>query len=79
MSLNALADYALGATTMEPLYNGLAPSVRTSTAGQKYAAKIATAKLTGLGAMTPNFTQNDTDGKPVKLSDFRGKCVLVDF
>jgi peroxiredoxin len=26
-----------------------------------------------------DFTQNDTTGKPVKLSDFRGRYVLVDF
>jgi peroxiredoxin len=29
--------------------------------------------------MAPDFIQNDADGKPVKLSDFRGKYVLVDF
>jgi peroxiredoxin len=29
--------------------------------------------------MAPEFIQNDADGKPVKLSDFRGKYVLVDF
>jgi thiol-disulfide isomerase/thioredoxin len=29
--------------------------------------------------MVADFTQNDADGKPVKLSDFKGKYVLVDF
>jgi peroxiredoxin len=82
VSLSALsryAGYSLDANEVEPLFNGLAPAVRTSKAGQEYAAKIATAKLTGVGAMAPEFTQNDADGKPVKLSDFRGKYVLVDF
>ena len=36
-------------------------------------------KLTAVGVMAPDFTQNDPDGKPVRLSDFRGKYVLVDF
>lgn len=36
-------------------------------------------KLTAVGAIAPDFTQNDPDGKPVKLSDFRGKYVLLDF
>jgi len=32
-----------------------------------------------IGAVAPDFTQNDTEGNPVKLSSFRGKYVLVDF
>jgi thiol-disulfide isomerase/thioredoxin len=32
-----------------------------------------------VGATAMNFTQNDTAGKPVTLSAFRGKYVLVDF
>jgi thiol-disulfide isomerase/thioredoxin len=31
------------------------------------------------GAVAPDFTQNDMNDKPVKLSDFRGKYVLIDF
>jgi peroxiredoxin len=31
------------------------------------------------GSTLPDFTQNDANGKPVKLSSFRGKYVLVDF
>jgi peroxiredoxin len=31
------------------------------------------------GNEAPDFTMNDRDGKPVKLSDFRGKVMLVDF
>jgi peroxiredoxin len=32
-----------------------------------------------VGAIAPEFTQNDPDGNPVKLSSFRGKYLLVDF
>ncbi|MCF8281619.1 MAG: TlpA family protein disulfide reductase [Bacteroidales bacterium] len=31
------------------------------------------------GGEAPDFTMNDTEGNPVKLSDFRGKVMLVDF
>lgn len=32
-----------------------------------------------IGAMAPEFTQNDTTGTPVSLASFRGKYVLLDF
>jgi thiol-disulfide isomerase/thioredoxin len=31
------------------------------------------------GKMAPDFTQNDINGKPVSLSDLKGKVVLIDF
>jgi len=43
------------------------------------AAAEAIAKKTGIGATAMEFTQNNTNGKPVKLSDYRGKYVLLDF
>jgi len=82
VSLTALArytGYAIDPATAEPLFVTLAPAVRNSAPGQDFAARLATAKLTAVGALAPDFTQNDVNGKPVKLSDFRGKYVLVDF
>lgn len=43
------------------------------------AAAEAIAKKTGIGATAMDFTQHNTEGKPVKLSDYRGKYVLLDF
>jgi len=40
---------------------------------------IATEKIAAVGTKAPDFTQNDTTGKPVSLSQFKGKYVLVDF
>ena len=62
-----------------PIYNGLSQRLHNSVDGKKLSARIETAKKTGIGAQAPDFTQNDVDGKPVKLSDFRGKYVLIDF
>ncbi len=39
--------------------------------------KMSASFITGNEA--PDFTMNDLNGKPVKLSDFRGKVMLVDF
>ncbi len=45
----------------------------------KTLAPLEPLKHTAPGAMAPDFTQNDVNGVPVKLSSFRGKYVLVDF
>jgi peroxiredoxin len=36
-------------------------------------------KKTALGMAAPDFTMNDPEGKPVTLSSFKGKVVLLDF
>ena len=78
-ALNRYTGYAIDPATAEPLFEGLAPGVRNSAPGQEFAIRLAAAKLTAVGTLAPDFTQNDINGKPVKLSDFRGKYVLVDF
>jgi thiol-disulfide isomerase/thioredoxin len=40
---------------------------------------IAKGKIGMVGSQALDFTQNDVDGKPVSLSSFKGKYVLVDF
>jgi len=37
------------------------------------------AQVPGVGSMAPDFTMNDTEGKPFTLSSLRGKYVLIDF
>lgn len=81
-SLLAIQDQLQAGKTvldMEPAYNKLTESVRSSEVGQAFAKQIVAAKATEIGAMAPDFTQNDVNDKPVKLSDFRGKYVLLDF
>lgn len=53
--------------------------LKASVPGKKIAAIIETGKRTNVGVMATDIQQNDTTGKPVKLSDFRGKYVLLDF
>ncbi|RKR80358.1 peroxiredoxin [Mucilaginibacter gracilis] len=62
-----------------PLFNSLSVDIRRSEAGLAFEKTIDMAKITSIGAMAPLFTQNDVNDKPVSLSSFRGKYVLVDF
>ena len=43
------------------------------------AQQITDSKRNAVGTVLDDFTQTDTAGKPVSLSSFRGKYVLVDF
>ncbi len=61
------------------ILDGLDESIRTSFGGKAFAEKIAALTAIVPGAMAPDFTENDTLGKPVTLSGLRGKYVLVDF
>lgn len=79
VALQDIAGSSMDVTVIEPAYKSLTDQVKNSTAGIAFAKRIETAKLTAVGAMAPDFTQNDVNDKPVKLSDFRGKYVLLDF
>ncbi len=63
----------------EKLYNLLSDSVKTSPIAQYAAQQIAESKINPIGSIMPDFQQNDTTGKPVSITAFRGKYVLVDF
>ena len=83
VSLDALQSFAGSipdnVDEIEAAYNTLSPAVKDSKRGKEVAGIIHGWKQTAIGATAPTFTQNDTLGKPVNLTDFRGKYVLVDF
>lgn len=56
----------------------LGEQAQNSLYGKKITEYQRIAAKTGIGA-TPDFTVADTSGKLIKLSDLRGKYVLVDF
>lgn len=60
-------------------FNLLDPSLKKTAVGQQIQKLITEANAYKPGNMMPEFIQPDVYGKPVKLSDFRGKYVLVDF
>jgi len=82
ISLTALSQLASDpdqATAAEKAFVALSPELKATTTGKKIAQIFDAGRKTAVGAMAMDFTQVDTAGKPVKLSDFKGKYVLVDF
>jgi peroxiredoxin len=62
-----------------PYFEALSPQLKETKFGKSYAAMLCGLKLVVKNAIAPDFTMNDTTSKPVSLSSFRGKYVLVDF
>lgn len=64
---------------MEERFNMLTEEVRNSEIGKNLANSIAYFKVGAIGTEALDFTQADIEGKPVSLSSFKGKYVLLDF
>lgn len=79
VTYRGIIGYDIDPVTAEPGFNKFSPALKATALGKNIAGMIDAAKKTAVGAMATEFTQNDVDGKPVKLSDFKGKYVLVDF
>ncbi|WDF55866.1 TlpA disulfide reductase family protein [Mucilaginibacter sp. KACC 22063] len=82
MSLDALREAAGAVIDVEkndPVFNSLSVRLRSSPKGKEFKSLIDARKGVLVGKQAPNFTQNDVNDKPVSLSDFKGKYVLLDF
>ncbi|MBO9633883.1 MAG: AhpC/TSA family protein [Chitinophagaceae bacterium] len=62
-----------------PLYKLLSDDIRNSVPGKKFGKIITLWEHTNIGQTAPDFTQKDTLGQLVSLSQFRGKYVLLNF
>ena len=78
-ALKQYAGYDIDPAKVEPLFNALPASTKAWPSAKALNQRIAIAKKTAIGNYAMDFTQNDTLGKPVSLSSFKGKYVLVDF
>ncbi|WP_400261183.1 TlpA family protein disulfide reductase [Sphingobacterium sp. SG20118] len=54
-------------------------SLKSTHLGKEIYAKISINEMTSIGRVLPDFEQPDTASNLIKLSDLRGKYVLVDF
>ncbi len=81
LSLMALSSLGpvIDVSALEPLYTSLGQNLKDMESGRAIKKSIDALKPTAVGAVAPDFTQNDVNGAPVSLSSFRGKYVLVDF
>ena len=77
--LERYAGYDINADEVDPLFAKLPASAKESKSGKEMTQKLNTARITGIGKVAPEFTQNDTLGNPVELKSFRGKYLLIDF
>jgi peroxiredoxin len=78
-ALGIVAGRNIDVATIAPMYESLSADVRNTKAGQDLGKLIESARSTSIGSLAPNFTQNDVNDKPISLTDFRGKYVLLDF
>jgi len=82
ISLTAIGQLASNpekGAVAEQAFVALSPELKGTSLGKRLAQVFEAGRKTAVGAMAMEFTQADTAGKPVKLSDFKGKYVLVDF
>jgi peroxiredoxin len=69
----------LPTTTVERLYNTFPSKWRNSGEGKYIYTKLMANKTVAIGKKAPDFTSTDTSGVKVRLSDFKGKYVLLEF
>jgi peroxiredoxin len=82
VSLDALRSFAGPSpeyNEVMPLFSILSSTIQNTDNGKDYKASLEKLQATAIGSVAPEFTQNDPSGKPVSLSSFKGKYVLVDF
>jgi peroxiredoxin len=79
VALSQLSGENLRQDEVEALFAKLSNDVKNTNWGKSLASSLHKTKATAIGSVAPDFTQNDTKGKPVKLSNLRGKYVLIDF
>lgn len=64
---------------LEKRFNQLSGDALKSQFANNIKQVLTNDKIGAVGTKAIDFTQNDTTGKPVSLSNFKGKYVLVDF
>lgn len=71
--------HSMDLADLESLYAALPAKYKQTRDGASIPKTINARKSTAIGKIAPDFSQPDTLGNMVKLSDFRGKYVLIDF
>jgi peroxiredoxin len=77
--LNTVWPVYMNVPQMDSWIALMSPAARESIFGKALEEQMKGERMLGFGQVAPDFIQNDPEGKPVSLKDFRGKYVLVDF
>ncbi len=64
---------------IETVFSSLSKNIKESILGKDFNDKLEKRKPLAMGAIAPEFTCKDINGNLVKLSDFRGKYLLLNF
>lgn len=75
LAIFAVAPVMNSQEEMSNAFSILQPAARKTAFGREIEARL----VGMVGTQALDFTQKDVDGKPVSLSSFKGKYVLVDF
>lgn len=79
LALKEIAGHSIDVAYVEPFFKQLNPKLQSLKEGVELAKAMDIAKRLAIGKEAPDFTQPDLAGKSVKLSDFKGQYVLLDF
>ncbi len=79
LALNSVGGPSPDPGELDPLYNGLSARIKATESAKVFKSNLDALRSTSIGVAAPDFTQNDVNGNPVKLSSFKGKYVLLDF
>lgn len=63
----------------DELYKLMSSKVKETSLAQYVNRQIQEAKINAIGSTILDFSQNDTSGKAINISSFKGKYVLIDF
>lgn len=69
----------LSEDSLRKMYTRLTPQAKQSISGKVVLVELENKKKGAIGTMAADFATTDINGKPLKLSDFRGQYVLLDF
>lgn len=64
---------------LKKMWDGLSVKNKSTAVGKEIGQFVEARLNTAIGKIAPDFSQNDTSGKSLKLSSLRGKYVLIDF
>ena len=64
---------------LDSVYHLFAPELQSTRFLQSVATHIKGIRASANGKLAPDFTQNNINGHPVSLSEYKGRYVLIDF
>ncbi|MBB6236391.1 thiol-disulfide isomerase/thioredoxin [Pedobacter sp. AK013] len=79
LALSELARTSKNLPQVERSFAKLSIELKVMPEGKEITRRIAEGKKIAVGMMAKDFTQNDVNGNPIKLSAYQNKYVLVDF